>query len=74
MFCDDYDMSRDTILRYIITDDEHLNIFVKYLNDNRFSTRIFRLNGVKDDTLSWGLEFDDDCEGMTLLKLKFSDT
>jgi hypothetical protein len=70
-FCTYYDVEKSYIITYITQSDSHLEIFIGFLVDHGYKVSIFTLRGVNKDIISWGLDFDDQCDLTTLLKLKF---
>lgn len=71
-FCSDYDVIRNDMVSYFVQSDEHLTIFQNYLIEKGYKVSLFSLPGAKKgETISWGLEFDDQCESIVLLKIKY---
>lgn len=72
-FCDDYDMSDYEIKKYVSRDEKHLGVLIRYLEDQGYRVGTFSLTGLNEQVLSWGLEFNDGCELMLALRLRYQD-
>lgn len=70
-FSTEYDVDTSTMVPYFTQSEEHLQVFIDYVRNKGYRVNTFILNGVKKDVISWGLDFDDDCELTIALKLKY---
>lgn len=70
-WCEDFDMEPGTAKSYIENNDKNLTFFIEYLNKSGYKVKRYRLVDHDDQVLSYGLDFDDDCELTLALRMRY---
>lgn len=70
-FCDEYDLYYKDMIEYFSKDSTHLSVLQQYLVNKGYQVSTYSFNGVGDIVLSWGLEFNQDCNLTLALKLRY---
>lgn len=72
-FCDDYDLHAKDMSDYFSYHEKNLSVLIQYLKDKGYKVRNYSFTGSDASILSWGIEFDDDCDLTLAHKLRYSD-
>lgn len=70
-WCEEFDMDPSTMKTYIENNERNLNTFIEYLGRSGYKVKRYRLVDHDDQVLSYGLDFDDDCELSLALRMRY---
>lgn len=72
-FCDDYDLNPKEMTDYFSYHEKNLSVLTQYLKEKGYKVKNYSFTGADTSPLSWGLEFNDDCELTLAQKLRYLD-